>query len=431
MSDRPPLPPSTRVIYAVFDVFPKSRRWIVAGVVAALFAGVLVKGLYIVKKEEQGVLTRFGKVINAEVGPGVHFRIPIIDRAHIRQVKRVIRYQISSNEGGKANFTILSGDTNLLEVDIALQYIIDNLRNYLFASTDPVAVVTMLVRQELVNILGQNFIDLIFTSNRNIIQRRLFERITDNLEIYDIGIELVSLDIVDLRPIEETIDAFRDVSDAYAERVQAESDANRKRERLLAHSRGQADALVVNATARANERIVQAQSTAGAFSALLGEYKKQPAHVSITRYWDRMRKIFTEASLSAVNPGKESTIDINMIDGIGGFAPPPPVATLLDAPPSADAPDRPLLGSAMMQNVHSIETVDADKPLLDGQFHKKRAERDHMSIANPRSLIFDTPSIFSHRHVAPSSKVAQQQAMEKPMVETIATENGETGGKNP
>lgn len=431
MSEEQTLPPSTRLIYAVFDGIRKCRGRILAGFLFAVVAGVLASGLYIVKKEEQGVRTRFGKVVDAEVGPGVHYRIPIIERVYIRKVKRIIRYHISSNDGGKVNFTILSGDTNLLEVDVALQYRIDDLRNYLFAASDPQALVTMLVRQELVDILGQNFIDLIFTSNRNIIQNHLFKQITERLETYDIGIEVVSLDIVDLRPIEETLDAFRDVSDAFAERVQAESDANRKKERLIARSRGQAEALILNAEARANERIVQARSSAGAFSALLAEYKRQPTHVSITRYWERMRKIFTEASLSAVNPDDESTIDINMIDGIAGFT--PPAAMLVDAPPAveADSPDRPLLASVMKQNTHSIETIDADNFLMDGQFHNKRAERDHMSSAKPRSLIFDTPSIFSHRHVVPMGKVVQQQAKEKPMVETIATENVETGDKGP
>ena len=433
MSDKPSLPPSTRVIYALFDVFPKCRRWIIAGIVVALFGGVLVKGLYIVKKEEQGVLTRFGKVVDAEVGPGVHYRIPIIEKAHIRQVLRIFRHKISSNEGGKINFTILSGDTNLFEVDVAIQYKIDHLRNYLFASSDPIALVTMLVRQEMVNSFGQNFIDMVFTTNRNIIQDRLFDQITEDLETIDIGMEVVSLDIIDLRPIEETIAAFRDVSDAVAERVQVESNANRKRERLLAHSRGQADALVTDAMAKADERRVQAQSSAGAFSALLAEYRKTPEHVSITRYWERMRKIFNEASLSAVNPDGESTIDINMIDGIAGFA--PPVGALLGAPPSIDAkpPERPLLASVMRENEHSIETVDADKFLLDGQFHQKRAEREHISSAKPRSLIFDTPSIFSHRHVAPPAQVVEQQATEKPMVEVLAKEKeeGTSGDPNP
>ena len=417
MSERQSLPPSTRVIYAAFDFLGRHHRRILEWVAAAVVAGFLASGFYVVKKEEQGVRTRFGRVVDANIGPGIHYCIPVIEKTYVHKVKRIIRHQVSSKEGDTVNFTILSGDVNLLEVDVALQYKIDNLRNYLFVTSDPLAMVTMISREELVNILGQNFIDLILTSNRNIIQSKLFERITERLASRDIGIELVSLDILDVRPIEETIAAFRDVSDAFADRVKAVSDANRKREQLIAHSRGQAKAMVINAKAKARERVVQAKSTAGAFSALLAEYRKQPAHVGITRYWDRMRKIFAEASLAAVNPGNQSAIDINMIDGAGGFT---PAHMALEAPPSSEKiEDRPLLSTATMQNVHAIESIHADKLLLDGQFHQTRAERDHMSIANPRSLIFDTPSIFSHRHV--SGKPVGQGADEMPMIESLAT----------
>ena len=424
MSEQQPLPPSTRVIYAVFDFLQEHHRRIIAGVVAAVVIGFLSSGLYIVKKEEQGVRTRFGKVVHSSIGPGIHYCIPIIEKTYIHKVKRVVRHQVASKEGDTVNFTILSGDVNLLEVDVALQYKIDNLRNYLFVTSDPLAMLTVYTREELVNILGQNFIDLILTSNRNIIQSKLLDRIAERLEARDIGLELVSLDIVDVRPIEETIAAFRDVSDAFAERVKAVSDANRKREQLIAHSRGQAEALVLNAQAKARERIVQAQSSAGAYSALLAEYKKQPAHVGITRYWDRMRKIFAEASLAAVNPSKESSIDINMIDGVAGFT---PADMVLGTPPSGgEAGDGTLMSSTTMENVHTIETVDADNLLLDGRFHSTRAERSHMSIANPRSLIFDTPSIFSHRHVR--DRPAGLPKDEKPMVEKLATEGQEDGG---
>lgn len=424
MSEQQPLPPSTRVIYAVFDFLQEHHRRIIAGTVAAVVIGFLASGLYIVKKEEQGVRTRFGKVVHASIGPGVHYCIPIIEKTYVHKVKRITRHQVASKEGDTVNFTILSGDVNLLEVDVTLQYKIDNLRNYLFVTSDPLAMLTVYTREELVNILGQNFIDLILTSNRNIIQNKLLERLTERLAARDIGLELVSLDIVDVRPIEETIAAFRDVSDAFAERVKAVSDANRKREQLIAHSRGQAEALVLNAQAKARERIVQAQSSAGAYSALLAEYKKQPAHVGITRYWDRMRKIFAEASLAAVNPSSESAIDINMIDGVAGFT---PADMVLGTPPSSDeAGDGVLMSSTTMQNVHTIETVDADNLLLDGRFHSIRAERSHMSIANPRSLIFDTPSIFSHRHVR--DKPPGLPKDEKPMVEKLATEGQEDGG---
>ena len=419
MNERQPVPASTRAIYAAFDFFGRNSRRISVGILAVAVLFGLGTGFYIVKKEEQGVLTRFGKVVDAEVGPGWHYRVPVIEQVHIRKIKRIFGHRIASKQGSTVNFTLLSGDTNLLEVDLALQYRIDNLRSYLFASSDPLRLLSMLVRQELVHTVGQHFVDLIFTSNREIIQRHLFSSVTDGLEARDVGLELVALNIVDVRPIEETVFAFRDVNDAIAESAQAQSHANRKKERLLSRTRGQAEALVMSADANARERVVQARSSAGAFLALLDEYRRDPEQVAITRYWQRMRTIFTEASLSAVNPSNESTIDINMIDEVGGV---PPVAIAVGALPKGDRIERLLATPTSEPSVHALETVDADRHLLSGQYHKRRTERDHVSTASPRSLIFDTPSIFPHRHDPRRSGLPGQRASQRPMTEVISEE---------
>jgi len=426
MNEQQPLPRSTRMIYAAFDFvgqYPKRR--ILTVLTAIVLAVVLGSGFYVIKKEEEAVVLRFGKVVATDVGPGIHYCIPVIDEIHIRKVKRIVQHQIASKSGGTANFTILSGDTNLFEVDIALQYRIDNLRNFLYATVDPLEVTALLLREELINIMGQNFIDLILTSNRNIIQHHLLVQIASLLEEYDVGIEVVSLNIVDISPIEETIAAFRDVNDAIAERAQAESNANRTREKMIAHSRGQAEAVVMDARARAQERIVQAQSSADAFLALLAEYKKQRTQVAITRYWQRMRTIFAEASLSAVNPRNEATIDINMIEGLAAHT---PADILMDAP-SGDAVERPSFSTARQQDTHTFENVDEDKHLLDGQFHKRRVERHHQRVANMRSLIFDLPSVFSHEHTSTHPQTTVRQADQQAVIETKATESVQDSSK--
>ena len=350
------------------------------------------------------------------------------ERVHIRKVKRILGHEVSSAKGNQTNFTILTGDTNLIEVDVVIQYRIDNLRSYLFASADPIALLTVFVREELVNILGQNFIDLIFTSNRDIIQEHLLEDVVRRLESLDFGLEIVSLDIVDVRPIQETLQAFRDVNDAIAESEQVVSVANRKREQLLARSKGQAEATVMNAKASARERLVQARSSVKVFKALLAEYRKNPTQVAITRYWQRMRTIFAEASLSVVNPGNGSNIDINMMDGMAGV---PPTAVAAHVPTSPAA-ERRLPTSTMPPNVHALESVTADKPLIEGRFHRDRAERDHAREANPRSLLFDTPSIFSHRHGVPSRGGVGRQATLRSMTEKTLDEGagGEDRGGN-
>ena len=417
MNEQQPLPRSTRMIYAAFDFvgqYPKKRIFTVLA--AIVVAVVLGNGFYVVKKEEEAVVLRFGKVVATDIGPGIRYCIPVIDAVHIRKVKRIVQHQIASKSGGTANFTILSGDTNLFEVNIALQYRIDNLKNFLYASADPLVVVSMLLREELINIMGQNFIDLILTTNRNIIQDHLLAKITSLLEEYDVGVEVVSLNIVDISPIAETIAAFRDVNDAIAERAQAESNANRTREKMLAHSRGQAEAVVMDARARAQERIVQAQSSADAFRALLAEYKSQPTQVAITRYWQRMRTIFSEASLSAVNPRNEATIDINMIEGLAAHTP----ADIFFDTPSGDAAQRPSFSTARQQDTHAFENVAEDKHLLDGQFHKRRVERHHQRVANMRSLIFDLPGVFSHEHTSTHPQTTVRQADQQAVVEKAA-----------
>ena len=414
MSDT--LPPSTRAIHAAFDFAGRNSGRLTLGVLAAVLAVFLASGFYVVKKEELGVRTRFGRVIDDNVEPGWHYCIPIIEKTHVRKVLRIEARQVASSDAGTVNFTILSGDTNLLEIGVAVQYRIDNLRNFLFASDDPIRILTMLIREELVQIIGQNFIDLILTLNRNIIQQHLEEAVGDDLERNDIGLELVALNIVDVRPVEDTRAAFRDVSDALADKAHAVSNANRDRERFLARSRGQAEAILMDARAKATERVVQASSSAEAFLDLLGEYRQQPDQVAITRYWQRMRTIFRDASLAAVNPSSESTIDINMIDGLAGATP----AEMIQLPPAAA--DRPLLAAARQPGGHSIETVEEDKFLVSGRFHSRSAERDDLSIARPRSLIFDSPSIFTHQRVRNDPPPATEQPFTRPVVETIAEE---------
>ena len=413
-------PTSTRIIYAVFDFFC-DRRAVVLGLLAGIVvAAVLLDGVYIVKKEEQAVLTRFGKVIDPRIPPGIHYALPFVERAHVRKVMRITRRDIATRDDtGKVSFSILSGDANLFEANVALQYRIENLKNYLYVTADPEAVLTLVVRERLIEIMGQHFIDLIFTTNRDIIQTRLFEDTSEYLKDNDIGIELLALNIVDLRPIEETVAAFRDVSDAIAESIQAVSDANRRMEKLLARSRGQAEAVVMNSKARARERRLQAESSAEVFSDLLEAYRGQPSSVTVTRYWQRMRNIFREATLQAVNPGDASTIDINMVEGFV------PGVGRMSAAPVATAPTgkaslagtRRTLSTASETAGHGFENVDTERFLLDGRFHAARGERHHLSTAKLRSLIFDDLSIFSHRHVAPTSVGAAVERNEKPLVD--------------
>ena len=437
MPDAPEAPaPSTRIIHAVFDYMRDRKTALLVAVAAVAVLAFLADGVYVVKKEEQAVLTRFGKVVDPKILPGIHYALPFVERARVRKVTRITRRGVGTrDETGKAAFSILSGDANLFEADVALQYRIGNLKSYLYATVDPQAVLTLVVRERLIEIMGKHFIDLIFTTNRDIIQTLLFKETSAYLKDHDIGIELLALNIVDLRPIEETVAAFRDVSDAIAEGIQSVSDANRRMEKLLARSRGQAEAIVMNAKARARERRLQAESSATIFADLLVAYRSQPSSVTVTRYWQRMRNIFREATLSTVNPGVASSIDVNMVEGFVPGVGRVPAAAVAAAPTRRNlAGARRSLSTVSEGSGHGFENVGSDRFLMDGRFHAARGERHHLSTARLRSLIFDDLSIFSHRHVAPTSVAAAAERNEKPLVNrttVIPDEEDESGPAQP
>ncbi len=428
MTGKTPLPRSTRIIYSVFDFFFHRRKPSLVALVAVAVLGAASAGLSIIKKEERGVLTRFGRVVNAEVGPGIHYRIPFVEKLYVHKVKRVVTHQVSSMENGTANFTVLSGDMNLVEVDFSVQYRIKNLRNYLFRNSDPLMTMTMLLRKELVEVFSRNFIDLIFTSNRDLVHETLLNGLVEGLEALDSGIEVISLNIVDVRPVEEAVFAFRDVNDAIAERQKTISNANTRKEHLLAHSEGQADALILSAKASAHERIVSAKSSAGVFRELLSEYRKAPKHVAVTRYWERMNTIFADASLSVLQLDKDSTIDVNMIEDRQGFAPLP--VEVLTGQPSGTAPvgDRRPLMSTAIPDLHRLESVGADKATAGGQYHKARTERDHVLSIGPRSLIFDLPS-FSHSHLEQKISSVASGTVQKQLSTVPGEKESEKKGK--
>jgi len=403
------LPPSTRLIYQTFDFAGKYWRSglvFLLGLCVLLFLGT---GFFVVKKEEQGIVTRFGKIVNSDISPGIGYRIPVIEKVHIFPVKRIISKQISSNQNQTEQFTVLSGDTNLLEVTFSLQYTISDMRNFLFVVAEPDKLISMVAREKLIEEIGNNFVELIFTSNRKHIEDALQSVIQLQIDKLGVGIEITALAIVDLSPIDETIAAFRDVSDAVAEKIQAEVDANRTREQMLARSRGQAQAIVLDAEAKAHARLSQAKSTANSFLKLLEKYRENPEQVAITRYWDRMRTTFQDASLATLNSVADSTVDINMIDvltslpfqtmSMGDIA-----ATPMPSPP-LDVSERSV---ATMPPGPSGEHGEARVFTMDGRSHATTAELDHLPSANTRSLIFDAALLFRHTHAVRRSKLLNE-----------------------
>ena len=105
-------------------------RWIGLAFLA-LLAAYLATGFYVVDTDEEAVVRRFGAIV-AQAGPGMHYRLPWpIDRVDVLKTTAVMKTGVgfalsAESQDGADGMELLTGDTNILSIGLALQYVIQD-----------------------------------------------------------------------------------------------------------------------------------------------------------------------------------------------------------------------------------------------------------------------------------------------------------------
>jgi membrane protease subunit HflK len=111
--------------------------------IAVLVALWGLSGVYTVEPDEKAVVLRFGKV-HSIVDPGLHYHLPSpIEIPLIRSVTQVYRDEIgfrTVDPGPPARYSkrakeslMLTGDENIIDVEMVVQYRIVDVKKTLFA----------------------------------------------------------------------------------------------------------------------------------------------------------------------------------------------------------------------------------------------------------------------------------------------------------
>ena len=123
----------------------RQRRWLLAAV-ALVVAGYLSIGVFTVAADEQAVVRRFGRV-TARLGPGIHYRLPWpVDKVNVLKTTTVMKtgvgFQLPDGESvSVTGMELLTGDTNIISIAIAIQFVIANPAAYLFEMEAPAALI--------------------------------------------------------------------------------------------------------------------------------------------------------------------------------------------------------------------------------------------------------------------------------------------------
>lgn len=280
-------------------------RWL--GLLALLLLGAwLGSGFYVVDTDEEAVVRRFGAVV-AEVGPGMHYRLPWpIERADVLKTTAVMNTGVgfalrASGETGTEGMEVLTGDTNILTIALALQYVIQDPADFLFRTDDPEALIGAVAEAVLTEtVLGMG-VDEVLTTGRLAIQDEVKSRTQARLDEYQSGIRITSSNIMAITLDKSVAEAFQEVTDAMADREKSRNEARMYANTLIPKTRGEAHALVREAESYKQERVAQAIGETSRFLALLEEYRKAPDVTQTRLYLEAMEQVLPDVTMYVID----------------------------------------------------------------------------------------------------------------------------------
>ena len=275
-------------------------------------------GNYIIKPDEEGVVLSFGKY-NRSTGPGPHYALPApIETVYTPKVTQVLRSEIGyRNVGGQsATFqqgrvrtmpqeaSMLTGDENVVNVQFSVQYKIKDAVQYLFNVADPTSLVHNAAEAAMREVIGNNLIDSAITDGKLQIQSDATQLLQTILDRYGAGIQILAVQLQDVHPPQEVIEAFKDVASAREDKSRIINEAEAYRNAILPEARGEASAIRNAAEAYAATRVQNAEGAASRFNALRVEYEKAPEVTGQRLYYETMEDILKKAEEKVVLDGQ-------------------------------------------------------------------------------------------------------------------------------
>lgn len=264
-----------------------------AGLIAGLVVVVAVvwafMGIYIVDAAERGVVLRFGKVLDATVGPGLHWNPPLVDELSLVNVSEL-------NAKTYENRAMLTTDENIIDIAVTVQYLIQDPVKYVIAVQDPELSLDNASESAIRHVVGGNFMDQILTTGRDRIAADVQERLQDYMNVYNTGILVSQVNVVDAQPPDAVRPAFDDVIRAREDEQRVQNQAQQYSNQIIPEARGEAQRRIESANAYKEQVVAQATGDASRFDQLLTEYVKSPEVTRQRLYIDSIEDVMTASS---------------------------------------------------------------------------------------------------------------------------------------
>ncbi len=254
----------------------------------------------LVDADEVAVVYRLGAV-SRTAAAGLSLRLP----APIERDERVPVTEVRRVEPGQR--ILLTGDTNLVKVDLVAQYTVSDPVAFSVNLADPEAVIADILRGETAAQVSGMEVDALLTTGRGALQQQIKTATQARLDALSVGVALDAVELRALEPPDPVVAAFNDVSSARGDRDTMILAAQSYASRHIPDVRGQAARLSEEARADAADTLAGARSDVERFAALQGAWRDNPDALRRTLVQEAAAKVSAEVRL--VRAGDEVVLE--------------------------------------------------------------------------------------------------------------------------
>ena len=265
-----------------------------AGLIVVLWAA---SGIYSVHPGHVGVVRTFGKE-TARTNPGLNYRIPWpFQQADVVSVEQIRRIEVGFRATRRVpeEALMLTGDENIVEAQIVVQYRVADPSKFLFRLREPEAALGAATEVALRSTVGSMTIDQVMIEERAKVQddaRVFIQRLMDS---YQSGMVITEVKLQAADPPDAVRDAFHDVVRAREDKEKLINVAKGYQADILPKARGQAQKNLREAEGYKEKRVLLAQGEASRFLSVLAEYEKSPEVTRDRLHLETMEKILPDA----------------------------------------------------------------------------------------------------------------------------------------
>jgi len=268
-------------------------------VIVIVFLIWIASGIYIVVEGQRGVVLTFGQY-DKQTSSGLNWRWPwpfqsheIVNLAQVRSVEVGYRNSIKTKVAKES--LMLTDDENIVDVQIAVQYLVRDAKDYLFNNRRPEDSVLQAAETALREVVGKSKMDSVLNQGQKIADDAtpLMQAILDR---YRTGIQISKVNMQNAQPPEQVQNAFDDVQKAGQDRERQKNEGEAYFNDVVPKARGVAQRLNLEAEGYRSRVIATAEGDATRFKQVLTEYSKAPAVTRERIYIDTMQQVYTSTS---------------------------------------------------------------------------------------------------------------------------------------